>query len=133
MANPMDFGTLLQQLAATINPSVRGGAGAGGLGGGLGTGGSGLPSPYDLMNPRLLGLTPQQLDEIFFQMSDNARDMYLRQLLKIPSVTEQQRVLNPDLDLDSPRFQIQRLFPVSPSPSRMPIVPGGVPFTWGQL
>jgi len=118
---------MLKQLAA-----VTGGARGGGGAGGLGTG-SGLPYPYNLLNPRILGLTPEQMDEIFLQMSDKARDMRLRQLLRIPSVREDQQTLDPALDFDSPHFDIQRLFPVSPSPSRMPIVPGGVPFTWGVL
>jgi hypothetical protein len=117
------FGDMLRRLADVIGGARGGGAG------GIATGGSHEGIDFDLLNPALGRLTPEQLHEIFFQMSDNARDMYLRQLLKIPSVTEQQRVLDPDLDINSPRFQIQRLFPVSPS--QMPMIrPGAAPPAW---
>jgi len=121
------FGDMLKQLA-----DVTGGApGGGGLGDGLGTG-SGLPDPYSLMNPAILGLSEEQLRKVFSSMSDNERDMYLRQLLKIPSVTEQQQVLDPYLDLATPRFQIRQLDPpMVPWPSRMPMIqPDAAPPTW---
>ena len=120
-----DFAGLLAQLASSLNPSVTRGGGAG-AGGGLGPRDyENLPYPYSLMNPRLLGLSGKQIDELL-GMTSGEFDRFIRRWLAIPSIDEGQPVLPP-----RERYEIQRLFPVSPPPSQMPLVrPSAAPPAW---
>jgi len=123
--NEMDFGALLQRLASSLNPSVTRGGGAGGLSTGLLDTNPQGPRA-DQLDMRREGFFGPEYLKWILSLTDVEQDQFLRKILGIPSVGEGQRIIPPE----PPAYAIERLRPLSPSPSQMPMIRPSADLTW---
>jgi hypothetical protein len=108
-----DFGALLAQLAANLNPSAVGGAELGGLGGVVDAGGKKrrYGDRLDMLDPNR-PWDPELLERLR-AMPPEKFSSYVRRLLGIPSTPEAMPALNPnDPRMDPNLYSIIQLLPL---------------------